>query len=1281
MQTLVPVQLWTYVPRGFWSVSTADASSSLRGSRGAALMIDLCGFSAATETFAREGRASAEKLHTALQSFFERTITSVESHGGDVVGFAGDAALAVWESSDSEAAMSAAVRCGRELLHSPGGAVLEDGKKLDARVAIGVGSLTFSVLGGHASEWLPVAMGDAIVEAARADSLRVRGLVLARAGASPVILDPGMHYSSKRTELASVRMREQLAPEAARALAPQILRRWSAHSASALPNEFRQSTAVYLAVDPRIAAVMDVLQNATLQVQRLCDAHEAWLYQVIRDDKGLAFVAALGAPTFAHEDDAERALALASDAREALAASGVAAKAGVASGPLFYGEYGTNTRRHYALVGPCINRAARMAAYAHWGQCLCDLGTRELAGRTFRLHGATSHLSLDGIGSLVAFELLSYSFNLSHRPVPRLVRSQTVEQLVELARRPGQSGRPPIIILEAEAGAGKSTIMRAVLNAASASSLTAFFMVGQRLQSRTSFHAVRPLIDWMISHATQVHRQAVEKLLLELDTTADEAGPSAGAVESLADRLGRALGQWFDSYLTQPALLLVDELQWSDSASWRVLLRVAEQAGRVTLLSARRIEHGKASDDAELPNVAIERMRLLPLDHASVQRIVCDHLGTQNVSGDLLALIVERARGNPLFVEELSRSLAAKSAIRIERHRSLTTAHLREVITDTSLPPTLEGLLVNRFDRLDAWTREVAKAAAILGERFELKLLSHVLDEVDRREPAELALSRLEHAGWVQLQAGYVQFEHGLYPEVIAKLLPPSSQRRLHRQAALYLEGMPSEATLGRLAYHWSAAGESERALPLLELAALRALRAQAYREAIELYREALTIRERIAQPQQACERARSERLLGRALMGLTKHREASIVLRQASRSAGYRRSDGLRGLLLELSEYVLRRFRYFAGFRRRPVSTAALHEAMNAAVDRSAVALWLGQPLRYAQLTFAIANLGDRLPPCKESAWGICSVAYLLTMTPARGFARGEFERALVEAEASGDAECIASSLALYGMALTATGRAYQALPLLARASEIGAVLEDSFWRHRSRFMWAEALLETGDYVQAARIFDEAASLAREAEPPLYGFTRALAAIAWSRAGDSAASQERLEGPNGVDHARVHGAILPLFSALGAAVQVRLRAAGLTDLRIQEAADEIEALLHDPTPTLAYFAGVHGYVGLTEARLQALEAGEKSAASAKQAIAQLARFCRIYPGALARLELARARWCYATGHRRRAVKKLLVAQRYALAAGQSYEAERCKELSEAWHRNRRELSLTSGKT
>ncbi|HTU63753.1 MAG TPA: AAA family ATPase [Polyangiales bacterium] len=1021
--------------------------------------------------------------------------------------------------------------------------------------------------------------------------------------------------------------------------------------------------------------MVEVLQNATCEVQRLCEAHEAWLYQIIRDDKGLAFVAALGAPTFAHEDDAERALALASDAREALAASGIAAKAGVASGPLFYSECGTVTRRHYALVGPCINRAARMAAYAHWGQCLCDLGTRELAARTFRLQGATSHVSLDGIGSIVAFELLSYSFTQSHRAVPSPVRKHTIEHIVALANMPEKPDQARVVILEAEAGAGKSTVMRAVLKTASASGLTVLFMTGQRLQSRTSFHTVRPLIDWMLRQAADADRVAVDKLLVELDAASADAGLCPGGVESLADRLGRTLGYWLDAYFTAPALLLVDELQWSDSASWRVLLRVAEQAVRVTLVSARRIDPSTAADEPESTTVAVERLRLQPLDHLGVQQVVCEHLGTQSISGELLALIAERARGNPLFVEELSRSLAAQSAICMQRRKGLTTVRLSDVSADTSLPPTLEGLLVNRFDRLDAWTREVAKAAAILGERFELELLSVVLGEVDRREPAKLALTRLANAGWVNIQAGVVQFEHGLYPEVIAKLVPPSSQRRLHREAALYLESASSDATLGRLAYHWSAAGESGRALPLLEQAALRALRSQGYREAIELFRESLAIRDRSADAKATPERARSERLLGRALMGVTKHREASLVLRDASRSAGYRRPDDVRGLLIELCEYVLRRILRLAGFRRRLVASMAVREAMNAAVDRSAVALWLGQPMRYAQLTFALANLGDKHPPCRESAWGICSVAYLLSMTPARPFARKEFERALIEAERSGDAECLASSLALFGMALTATGFAQQAVPLLGRASQVGAELEDSFWRHRSLFMWAEALLETGSYVEAARAFDEAASLARDAEPPIYGFTRALAAVAWSRAGDNRASLERLEGPSGVDQARVHGSILPVFSAIGAEVQVRLSANGPGDPRVLQAADELEALLHDPKPTQAYFAGVHGYVGLMEARLRALETGGESDASAKQAIALFARFCRIYPGARARLELARARWCYATGRKTRAAKKLFVAERLAVAAGQLFEVQRCQDLHAAWSG---EISLKS---
>ena len=130
---------------------------------GTALFCDITGFTPLTESLAREGPDGVERLTEILNSYFGQLIDLVQGHGGDIVKFAGDALLALWQTSDVLGLRDCtrrAAQCGLEIQKRLSGYDSGAGVKLQQRVAIGSGTLQTAYLGGALGRWEFVVAGE-----------------------------------------------------------------------------------------------------------------------------------------------------------------------------------------------------------------------------------------------------------------------------------------------------------------------------------------------------------------------------------------------------------------------------------------------------------------------------------------------------------------------------------------------------------------------------------------------------------------------------------------------------------------------------------------------------------------------------------------------------------------------------------------------------------------------------------------------------------------------------------------------------------------------------------------------------------------------------------------------------------------------------------------------------------------------------------------------------------------------------------------------------------------
>jgi DNA-binding NtrC family response regulator/predicted ATPase/class 3 adenylate cyclase len=303
----------------------------------------------------------------------------------------------------------------------------------------------------------------------------------------------------------------------------------------------------------------------------------------------------------------------------------------------------------------------------------------------------------------------------------------------------------------------------------------------------------------------------------------------------------------------QPLILAVEDLQWIDQTSEAFLTALVEKMGGapLLLLATYRPEYrlpwpGKSY----VTQIALPP--LTPQDSLCVVRAV---LQSKQVPQHLARVILAKAEGNPFFLEEIGQTLVDQEGSEIQ------------------IPPTVQGVLAARIDRLAAETRALLQTLAVLGRECALSLITQVVDqpEVDLQRQ----LMHLQAAELLYEQPGvpapkYV-FKHALTQDVAYAALPQVRRREVHERAAQAIEGFFHDR-LGEhysaLAYHYSRSGNTAKAVYYLQQAGHQAEQHSACAEAISHVTTALELLPSLTDTSERMQQElRLQTTLGRALI------------------------------------------------------------------------------------------------------------------------------------------------------------------------------------------------------------------------------------------------------------------------------------------------------------------------------------------------------------------------------------------------------------------------------
>jgi tetratricopeptide (TPR) repeat protein len=254
------------------------------------------------------------------------------------------------------------------------------------------------------------------------------------------------------------------------------------------------------------------------------------------------------------------------------------------------------------------------------------------------------------------------------------------------------------------------------------------------------------------------------------------------------------------------------------------------------------------------------------LSERESESVVQSALQRARVSADLARLILEKADGNPFFLEELTRSLLERGSW-----------------SEAAVPDTIQGVLMARIDRLPDEHKRLLQAASVLGREFSARLLARIWKGPSPPAPLLRDLQRWEFVYEMPSAEEPIHlFKHALSQEVVYQSLLTTRRQALHGAAGHALEALYDgrlEDAYPNLAYHFSQSGESAKAIEYLSLLAAKAAARYAHAEAVKALYEALDHAERL--PPADRDRAALEvvRQLAVSLLPLARFPEARELL------------------------------------------------------------------------------------------------------------------------------------------------------------------------------------------------------------------------------------------------------------------------------------------------------------------------------------------------------------------------------------------------------------------
>jgi class 3 adenylate cyclase/tetratricopeptide (TPR) repeat protein len=576
------------------------------------------------------------------------------------------------------------------------------------------------------------------------------------------------------------------------------------------------STALGEALDPE--ALRGVLARYFDALRIALEHHDGFVEKYIGD----AVMAVFGLSAI-HEDDALRAVRAAAEARERLqrlsdeieAELGVAlaARIGVNTGEVVAGEA---DERQQLVTGDVVNVAARLEQAAKPGEILLGAETLRLVRDAVRVDELVA-LELKGKAEPVAafrlVEVLPDVPAFTRRlDAPFVGRQAELSQLLAAFDRcVGDQACEHVTVL-GEPGIGKSRLVRELVNTIGERGRV---FIGRCLSYGEGI-TYRPLAEIVEQVAGSDVRAGIAEVMSDETDGEVVASTISGAIGLGEEAASPEDTHWAVRRLLEtlagerPVVVIVDDLHWAEPTMLDLIEYVAAFAQGVPLLlvGVARPEVVETRPTLGMPGPGATVLRLAPMPTEEAEQLVSALGAGVTVSASRREKILERAEGNPLFVEQML-AMDAESTVEVD------------------VPPTIQALLAARIDRLEPGERAVIQCGAVEGRLFHRHAVTELAPE-DLRADVGMHLLALVRKQLIRPDRALFpgddgfRFAHILVRDAAYAAASKEARVGLHERYAVWLEGVSARAseTNEIVAYHLEQAarfsaqlGRSDRAL------------------------------------------------------------------------------------------------------------------------------------------------------------------------------------------------------------------------------------------------------------------------------------------------------------------------------------------------------------------------------------------------------------------------------------------------------------------------------------
>ncbi len=911
------------------------------------LFIDISGFTALTEALMQHRKAGAEALTEAMNGVFSPLVEVVYGHGGFISTFAGDAFTALFPLRRQGAIWRAAqvARFVQEFFAENGRVQTKYGDfTLGVKAGLGLGRVEWGIVGAEGRNAY-FFRGPAIENCIAAERLAAQGEIIAssefaQAAATASRMAAQGGYSLLAPGAAGLPAGRGRRPAA---LKPEALRPFVLDAVIDLdaPAEFRDVASVFISFDGLEA--VSALDAFVSRVLELVASYGGYFNKLDFGDKGGVLLVLFGAPV-AHETELERAadflLALRSQAWQ------VRWRAGLSFDTVYAGFLGGQERSEYTAIGDAVNLSARLMAAAPWGEQWASVQTAErLKSRGYQFDRLGAY-TFKGKNEPV---MVSRLVGRQSTPEARFFTGAFVGRSAEVARLAAwlepifQGQGAGLITIHGGPGMGKSRLVyecqqRLAQRAGEAATPQWFFCPAEEIL-RQSLHPFKHFLRHYFSHSPDhtaeenlaLFHQVLDTVIADLQHS-DVAEKAGFLVEELARSHPflaalvdlRWEGSLYEQLepklrfentlaafkalvkgesLRRPVVLHVEDAHWLDADS-RELLKLLLR--NLAAYPVAVICTGRSGDDGGRialevdPGVKQQFMDLGELPLAAARELATQLLaGAQGhslpISDELAAFLAEKTSGNPFFVEQLLLDFRERGLLRVED--GAWCAGQEEM---AEVPATINAVLVARLDRLAAQIKAVVQTAAVLGQEFEVQVLSQMLKD-DAHLPAKVKRAETE-AIWSALSEVRYIFRHALLRDAAYAMQLHARLRELHRLAAGVIEQVYAADLAPHypdLAYHYCKAEEVAHERRYVKLVAEMARAAYANTTAIAAYERLLALEPEEAQIEVLLQLGATLELVGRWSEAGTHYHHALALAEATADAAAATRSRRAIGSLL----------------------------------------------------------------------------------------------------------------------------------------------------------------------------------------------------------------------------------------------------------------------------------------------------------------------------------------------------------------------------------------------